>query len=99
MRLSTRPRPAYTLMELIVVIGIIALLASLMLSAVFRMVESRRETNTNIHLNKIHMEFEKQWKAKVAAISKENVPQVVVEITKNSDGTPDLARARALHMK
>jgi prepilin-type N-terminal cleavage/methylation domain-containing protein len=99
MRARTRPRPAYTLIELIIVIGIIALLASLTLSAVFRMQESRRETNTNTHLNKIHMELEKQWKAKVTAISKENVPDVVYEITKNADGTRDNARARALHMK
>jgi len=99
MRASTRPRPAYTLMELIVVIGIIALLASLTASAVFRMQESRRESNTSIHLNKIQMELEKQWKAKVTAISKEDPPPVVYEITKNADGTRDNARAKALHMK
>src|SRR5262249_15749578 len=99
MRACTRPRPAYTLMELIVVIGIIALLASLTLSAVYRMQESRRESNTSIHLNKIHMELEKQWKAKVTAISKETPPDVVFEITKNADGTRDNARAKALHMK
>ena len=83
MRRGTRPRPAFTLLELIVVMSIIALLAALSISAVFRMQESSRESNTNTHLNKIQMEFDKQWSAKVSLIKAEDVPAAIIELTKD----------------
>ena len=99
MRRGTRPRPAFTLLELIVVLSIMALLATLTISAVFRMQESSRESNTNTHLNKIHMEFEKQWSAKVSLIKAEEPPAAIIELTKDQAGNRDMARAKALHMK
>jgi len=96
---ATTTRRAFTLIELIVVLGIIALLATLTAAAVMRYQQAQKESNTNTHLRKIHMELEKQWTAKVALIKSEPVPQVLKEYTKNADGTYDNARAKALHMK
>jgi len=95
----TRARAAFTLIEMIVVIGIIALLMTLTAAAVMRMRESSRESNTNVHLNKIHMELQKQWNAQVALIKNEPIPQAIVELTKDQYGTEDRARARALLTK
>jgi prepilin-type N-terminal cleavage/methylation domain-containing protein len=96
---STRNRQAFTLLELIVVMSIIALLATITISAVFRLQETSKESTTNTNLTAIQMEFEKQWKAKRDQIAKEDPPQVVKELTKNADGTYDTLRAKALHMK
>ncbi|HJZ56934.1 MAG TPA: prepilin-type N-terminal cleavage/methylation domain-containing protein [Gemmataceae bacterium] len=94
-----RPRAAFTLIEMIVVLSIMALLAALTAAAVMRLRESSRESNTNVHLNKIHMELQKQWAARVALINAETLPPVLIELTKDGAGVPDLVRARALHRK
>lgn len=99
MRLQSRARPAFTLLEMLVVMGIIALLASITISAVFRLQSGQKESNTNTHLRKIDMVLVPQWKATVDQIKKEPIPQVVIELTKNADGTVDMPRARAFHMK
>jgi type II secretory pathway pseudopilin PulG len=96
---ATTIRRAFTLIELIVVLGIIILLTTLTAAAVMRYQQGQRESNTNTHLLKIHQELEKQWAAKVALIKSEPVPQAILEATKNADGTYDMARARAFHMK
>jgi prepilin-type N-terminal cleavage/methylation domain-containing protein len=94
-----RARSAFTLVEMLVVIGIIALLAALTAAAVTRIREQSRENYTNVHLNKIQMELEKQWKAQVALIKSETPPAAIVELTKDQNGSQDLVRARALHLK
>jgi len=92
-------RGGFTMLELIVVIGIIVLLMSLTISAVFRLRASQMEKNTNTHLVKIHSAFMQQYTAAVDRIKKEDPPQVIKDNTKNQDGTYDLARAKALHLK
>lgn len=99
MKLQSRARQAFTLIEMLVVLTIIALLASITISAVFRLQSGQKESNTNTHLHKIDMMLMEQYKAAVAQIAKEDPPQVVKELTKNADGTYDIARAKALHMK
>ncbi|MBO0698293.1 MAG: type II secretion system protein [Zavarzinella sp.] len=99
MRRHNRARGAFTLIEMIVVISIIALLMTLTAAAVMRLRESSRESNTNVHLNKIHMELQKQWNSQLALIKAETLPPAIVELTKDQNGNPDLARARALHTK
>src|SRR5262245_32968748 len=99
MRLSTRPRPAYTLIELIVVLGIIGLLAALTVSAVFRILDAQRENNTNVDLRKVQAATDQQVKAAMDRIRVEDPPAAIKELTRTSSYAYDNTRARALHMK
>jgi prepilin-type N-terminal cleavage/methylation domain-containing protein len=99
MTTNLQRRAGYTLLELIVVIGIIVLLASFTAGAVFRLRASQQEKNTNTHLLKIHGAFMQQYSSAVDRIKKEDPPQLMKELTKNQDGTYDAARAKAMHLK
>src|SRR5690349_21316859 len=99
MRIRTDRRPAFTLIELIVVIGIIALLATLSAAAVMRVQESQRESNTNKYLLKLSTALEAQRKAVRDRVSQETPHDLVFAITARADGTRDIPRAKALHMK
>src|SRR6478672_4034503 len=92
-------RGAFTLLELIVVIGIIVLLLSLTAAAVFRLRASQMEKNTNTHLLKIHSALQQQYSAAIDRIKKETPPAGVIAMTKNPDGTTDMARAKAFHLR
>jgi prepilin-type N-terminal cleavage/methylation domain-containing protein len=98
MKVPANRRAGFTLMELIVVIGIILLLMALTLSAVFRVREARMETNTNTHLRKLDIGFMQQWNAMMDTIKKEPIPQSVKEATRNANGSYDTERAKAMHM-
>ncbi len=99
MKLHARPRQAFTLLELLVVLGIIALLASITVSAVFRLQSGQKESNTNTHLTKIQMAFDQQWKPAGEQFRKEAIPDALRAYTIDNTGNPDSARARALHVK
>jgi prepilin-type N-terminal cleavage/methylation domain-containing protein len=89
----------FTLLELLVVLFLMALLMALVVGAVFRVLGEQREKNTGIHLHKIQMMLDQQYKAKMDEIRKESPPQAVVEATRNADGSIDMDRAKAFHMK
>lgn len=94
------PRAAFTLLELLVVIGIIALLATITVSAVFHLREGQTEVNTSRDLRKIHIGLEQQWKAAVDTINtKEKPSDKLLDACKNSDGSRNNDRAKALHLK
>src|SRR6478672_4070197 len=92
-------RGAFTLLELIVVIGIIVLLLSLTAAAVFRLRASQMEKNTNTHLLKIHAALMQQYSPAMERIKKETPPAAVIAATKNADGTTDMIRAKAVHLQ
>lgn len=101
MTLHRRCRPGFTLLEMMVVISIIALLAALSVTAVFRVQQTQREVNTNHTLRKAQIGLDQQRKAAQFLISKEN-PTNDIKVLTSTDGLGtilDNQRARALHTK
>jgi len=98
MRLPANRRPAFTLIELIVVLGIIALLATLSVAGVMRVQKAQREISSDRTLRAVQIGLDQQYKAAVDKIKTENPHDLIVQATSNG-GVPDMTRARALHMK
>lgn len=93
-------RAGFTLLELIVVIGIIVLLGSLTIGVVFRVRDGQIEKNSNESVRKIQIGFDAHWKAvrdKIAA--DKAIPDIVREVTRSANGSPDPTRAQALYLK
>ena len=87
-------RHGFTLLELLVVLSIIAILASLLAAGLFRYQAAARITRTDETLTKINAGFEPQWKAALDQARKEPLPEAVLAA---ADG--DIPRARALHVQ
>jgi prepilin-type N-terminal cleavage/methylation domain-containing protein len=90
----TLARAGVTLIELLVVMLIIAILASLILSAVFTVRESQMKSFTETLVNKLASALDGQWKAAVDQIREESVPAWA---TTMAGGDP--RRARVLYTK
>jgi len=100
MTTSLHRRAGFTLIELIVVIGIIILLMGLTIGVVFRVRESQLEKNSNESLRKLQIGFDEQWKAAGDQIRGERaIPQLILDGTRTQAGSFDPTRAHALHMK
>jgi len=97
MRLRVNHRPAFTLIELIVVLGIIALLATLSVAGVMRVQKAQREISSDRTLRAVQIGLDQQWKAAVNRAGSENPHDLIVQLTSNG-GVPDNTRAKALHM-
>jgi type II secretory pathway pseudopilin PulG len=95
----THRRGGFTLLEMVVVLGIIMLLTALTLGAVFRVREQQLEKNTNTHLQKLYIGFMQQWDATRDQVAKEPIPQPIKDMTRNANGQYDVDRARAIYMK
>jgi prepilin-type N-terminal cleavage/methylation domain-containing protein len=101
MRLPANRRPAFTLIELIVVLGIIALLATISVAGVMRVQKAQREINSDRTLRAVQIGLDQQHKAAVNRAGSENPHDLIIQLTSNGippANTPDLTRAKALHM-
>ena len=87
-------RNAFTLLELLVVVAIIGVLASLTAGAIFRLRASSLETRTNETLTKLHAAYEQQFKATMDKVRQEAIP---FETMAWAQGNQDLARI--IHIK
>src|SRR6186997_3042654 len=93
-------RTAFSLVELLVVISIIAVLSALSLSAVFGLRESQIKNATETTVQKLASALDQQWKATMDQIYEETPATWAVNLSTNgSTRGPDLRRARALYIK
>ena len=88
-------RPAFTLVELIVVIAIIVLLAGLTTAAVMEVLAVQQKRATEATIQKVASELDRQWKAVVDQAKNEQVPSsVLTQLAGN-----DPRRARVIWIK
>jgi prepilin-type N-terminal cleavage/methylation domain-containing protein len=69
-----RGRPAFTMIELLVVISIIAILVTLGASAAFRVMAAQQRSNTQLLLNRINSHLQKQFANFNDKFRRENLP-------------------------
>jgi prepilin-type N-terminal cleavage/methylation domain-containing protein len=92
-RLTPR-RAGVTLIELLIVMMIIAILASLSLSAVFTVREAQMKSFTESLINKLASAMDGQWKAALDQIREEPVPAWATQMAGG-----DAGRARVIYTK
>src|SRR5712672_3192719 len=85
----TPARAGMTLLELLVVMMIIATLASLILSAVFTVRESQMKSFTETLVHKLASALDQQWKPAVDQIREEPVPNWALTM---GNGDPRIAK-------
>jgi hypothetical protein len=87
------------LIELLVVMAIIATLASLAISAVFTLRESQVKSFTETTVQKLASALDQQWKAVVDQIKDEPTPLWALTLSQDSAGRLDQRRARVIYLK
>ena len=88
------PRPGFTLVEMLVVIAIIGVLASLSAAAIFRWIGNQSQDTTETVLRDVYQVLERQMKAVVEKADKETIPASVLTMAGN-----DQRRARVIWKK
>src|SRR5438270_662069 len=79
-RTSRRRRGGFTVVELLIVVAIIAILVGLVAVAVFRVIGTRTQKNTETLLRKLDQALEQQWGEVAKAARKETPPPSVLAL-------------------
>jgi prepilin-type N-terminal cleavage/methylation domain-containing protein len=89
-------RSGFTLVELMVVIAIIAVIASLAASGIMQTINGQRKANTETTIQMINKSLDQQWNAVIAQAKKEEVP---ADILTMAGGAGHEDRARVIWIK
>jgi prepilin-type N-terminal cleavage/methylation domain-containing protein len=73
-------RSAFTLVEMLVVVGIIGILVSITAAAAFQILAYSRVSNTETLIRTLDKALQQQWSAVVAQAKKETVPQEIINL-------------------
>lgn len=92
-------RPAFTMVELLVVVAIIVVIAGLLSAAVFYTIGGQQSRNTEATVRTAYKVLTEQWSYVVNQAKKETPSPVVKAMAQVSDGDPTGARARVLWTK
>jgi len=90
-------RPAFTLIELIIVITIIAILAALTTGAVMRYYSVQQQTNTEVTIRKVYEHLKDQWDTVVRQADK--VESISPQAMAIAGGLGFEKQARVIHIK
>jgi prepilin-type N-terminal cleavage/methylation domain-containing protein len=91
---SQPQRPAFTLIEILVVISIIAVLAALALGVSMNVIQSQHQANSETAIRTLMQTVEQHWNDVVAQAGKEKPSMAAMMLADN-----DLKRAKAIHTK
>src|SRR5689334_7036861 len=94
-----RTRRAFTLIELLIVMAIIAALASLAVGAVLTVRDSQMKSVTETTVQKLASALDQHWKGSLDQIYEETVPQWAINMSLDSAGNPDVRLARVIYTK
>lgn len=98
---QSKRRPGFTLVEMLVVIAIVIVLATLAVTATFRVLYQQEESNTRTGMQAIYPILQKHWQKVVGDAKKEQPSQAVLSmagVTTSSDSTAT-ARAQVIWVK
>lgn len=91
-------RPAFTLVELLIVMAIIAVLAALSSAAYFYTIGRQYEKNTKANIEDIYNILKKQWNYVIAETKKEPIPQLIA-IAAEKDPAGERARVMLIMLR
>jgi len=94
MQTTPRRRPGLTLIELLVIIGIILILAALTTSASIQVISSQQQKNSELTVKKVSEAVNQAWRAVIDQAKEEQVPASVLSMAGN-----DPRRARIIYIK
>src|SRR5436305_1200113 len=93
-------RTGVTLIELLVAMSIIAILGGLVAAGIMSWIGSQQRRNTEATLAALSQAIQKHWDAVVAEAKKDQVPKIVVDLSKPTPtGSPDPELARIIWIK
>jgi prepilin-type N-terminal cleavage/methylation domain-containing protein len=92
-------RAAFTLTELLIVMGIIAVLASISIGAVFTLRESQIKNASETTVQKLASALDQQMKTVMDQVFEETPAPSAMALSAGATGQPDLRRARVIYTK
>jgi competence protein ComGC len=87
-------RPSFTLIEILIVIGIITSLMALTVGATIRFLQTQAQKNTEATISKVNSALAVHWRAVIDEAQKDAIPDVAVNLAGG-----DVKRARVIYIK
>src|SRR5438552_18305493 len=92
-------RAAFSLIELLVVLGIALIIISLVAAGTFQVIAYQRNSNTETLIRMLMPPLNQQWKTVADMVKNESIPQSVINIAYDPQSPNNDRRARVIWTK